>query len=122
MENSIETPLFLIPVLSGIIFILTGLLMYKFPPKSINSFYGYRTNNSMKNQERWDFAQKYSAVEMIKLASLLVLSGLFGFLIKLNEMAGMIIGLALMGLMVVVLFYKVEKAIKNKFGEKKKLA
>ncbi|WP_452232535.1 SdpI family protein [Lacinutrix sp. MEBiC02595] len=49
------------PALVGIIFILTGIIMQLFPPKKINPLYGYRTRNSMKNQNNWDFAQKYAA-------------------------------------------------------------
>jgi len=47
-----DNPLFLIPSTSGLIFILAGFIMLKFPPKKINSLYGYRTSSSMKNQER----------------------------------------------------------------------
>lgn len=37
------------------------LLIFKiFPPKSINSWYGYRTLRSMKNKEQWRFAQNLS--------------------------------------------------------------
>ena len=40
---------------------MTGLgrMFMKKPPKKINGFYGYRTSRSMKNQETWDFAQRY---------------------------------------------------------------
>ena len=44
--------IFLIPVLM----ILVGIIMFKYPPKKINFFVGYRTVNSMKNKERWDFS------------------------------------------------------------------
>ena len=47
--------IFLIPVLM----ILVGIIMFKYPPKKINFFVGYRTVNSMKNKERWDFSNKY---------------------------------------------------------------
>ena len=48
-------------LLVPIILVIVGLIMYKFPPKKINFFVGYRTNNSMKNDENWEFANKYSA-------------------------------------------------------------
>ncbi|OMP32016.1 SdpI family protein [Mangrovimonas sp. DI 80] len=50
----VDNPLFLIPASSGTIFVLLGLIMLKFPPKTINPIYGYKTGSSMKNQERWD--------------------------------------------------------------------
>ena len=36
-----------------------GLLFLKKPPKKVNGWYGYRTSRSMKNQDTWDFAQRY---------------------------------------------------------------
>ncbi|WP_291152585.1 SdpI family protein [Flavobacterium sp. UBA7680] len=50
-------------LISFIIMILFKL----FPPKNINSWYGYRTNNSKKTKSKWDFAQKYSATLSLKL-------------------------------------------------------
>jgi len=114
----IENPLFLIPVMTGLIFVIAGFVMLKFPPKEINGLYGYRTKSSMKNQERWDFAQNYSAKEMVKLGLVLTLTGLFGFLFEPQEMLGMIIGLALMFLMMILLIIRVESAIKKTFKEK----
>jgi len=62
-----------IPALVGIIFIITGIIMQVFPPKKINSLYGYRTNRSMQNQKKWDFSQKYSAKLLTILGIALVL-------------------------------------------------
>ena len=45
-----NNPLFLIPALTGFIFIVAGFIQYKFPPKNINAFYGYRTNRSMRDK------------------------------------------------------------------------
>ena len=36
-----------------------GFLLEKYPPKSINWAYGYRTRRSCKNKETWAFAQVY---------------------------------------------------------------
>lgn len=49
----------------GIIFLIAGFIFKILPPKKINSIYGYRTNISMKNQDTWNVAQKYSANSMI---------------------------------------------------------
>ena len=110
-----ENPLFLIPVLTGLIFIIVGFIMLCFPPKRINMLYGYRTKSSMKNQEVWDFTQKYSAKEMMKLGFLLAMSGLIGLVYQPNLKIAMIIGIGLMILIVIVLLIRVELAIKNKF-------
>ncbi|MDA0357304.1 MAG: SdpI family protein [Bacteroidetes bacterium] len=119
MNLPFDNPLFLIPSTSGLIFMLAGFIMLKFPPKKINSLYGYRTRSSMKNQERWDFSQKYSAIAMIKLAAILTLSSIIGLIYNPDGELRMFLGLGLMILMVVVLLIRVEKAIKNKFGNEK---
>ncbi len=45
----------------GVGLALGGLAMLCFPPKHINSFYGYRTSRSCKSQRNWDFAQRHCA-------------------------------------------------------------
>ena len=47
--------LFIIPML----ILLVGYFMYKYPPKKINWFIGYRTRKSMKNEEDWKCANQY---------------------------------------------------------------
>lgn len=42
-----------------VVMIVCGALMKFRPPKKINRYTGYRTKNSMKSQENWDFAQQY---------------------------------------------------------------
>jgi len=99
--------------LVGFIFIVTGLVLKFFPPKKINSFYGYRMPSSMKNQEVWDFAQIYAANRMV-LAGVkcLTLGFLKWFIGNANEI---IISIGLVILLVVIMIYEVEKAIKQKF-------
>ena len=67
--------IFLIPVLM----ILVGIIMFKNPPKKINFFVGYRSVNSMKDKEIWDFSNKYCGklFTIIGLILLIVTSLLF---------------------------------------------
>jgi len=104
------------PFFLGIIFLLLGLLLYFFPPKKINIIYGYKTSNSMKSQERWDFAQKFSAVKMIQsgLATLILSLLLFFFHFKENNFV-------VYAVLIIIVFYIIfftEKAIKSKFDSK----
>jgi len=107
--------LLVVPLLSGAIFILAGLVMFVFPPKRINGLYGYRTSSSMKSQERWDFAQKYSPIEMMKFGGILMITSFLGLIIEPNGNTPTIIGLGLMIAMIVVLVVRVEKTIKKRF-------
>jgi len=109
--------LLLIPVLTGPIFMVMAIIMKKFPPRQINGLYGYRTSSSMKSQDRWDFAQTYSANEMIKLGFLLVLTSPLGLAMNLSQLSGIALGLGLMIVMVVLFVLRTERAIQRKFGK-----
>jgi len=71
----------------------------------------------MKSQERWNFAQAYSANEMIKLGSLLLVTSFLGLALNLDEEIEIAIGLSMMIMMVALLFVRTEKAIQQKFGK-----
>jgi uncharacterized membrane protein len=118
LNNMFENPLINITFFGGLIFILAGFIMYKFPPKNINSLYGYRTSSSMENQEKWDFAQNYSSKEMMKLGFFLLISCLLSLITNFDNLTNMFLGLGLMILIVIILLLRVEKAIKIKFSGK----
>jgi uncharacterized membrane protein len=64
--------LFLISSSFGLIFLIAGVIQFKFPPKKINDLYGYRTKRSMKNIEIWNYAQKYSSKILIIYGSIYI--------------------------------------------------
>lgn len=108
-------PLFLIPALTGPILILTGFILKKYPPREINSLYGYRTKSSMKTQDRWDFAQQFSSKEMMALGGILTLSCILGIFIQPSEIIGTAIGIGFMLLVFILLMIRTERAIKSTF-------
>lgn len=109
-------PMIIVPLSVGLIFIIMGWITLKFPPKKINHLYGYRTKSSMKSQERWNFAQSYSAKEMIKWGALYGLTALFGFLpLFKGALISTIVAMSTLILLVVLLFNRTEKAIAQKF-------
>ena len=109
--------LLLIPLFTGPIFIITGFILYKFPPKKINALYGYRTANSMKDQLHWDFAQQFSAKEMMIGGFLLSLTSFFGLFLEFPEFIEVIVGFVLMFLFITILFTRTEKALKTHFSK-----
>jgi uncharacterized membrane protein len=111
-----QHPLFIIPSLTGWIFIITGAFMIKSPPKRINSLYG--TLNSMKSQERWDFAQIYSAKVMVKWGGTLVLISLLGTINIINPIVRLVIGIGLL-IGTIPILRGTEKAMKDRFGDDK---
>ena len=57
------------PAMPGIFFLLLGMLVTRFPPKSLNHFYGYRTPRSMRSQDAWAEANQYAPALMIRLGT-----------------------------------------------------
>jgi len=114
---NLTNPLFIIPALTGPAFLIIGALMLIFPPKNINSLYGYRTSNSMKSQERWDFAQIFSAKEMIKAGAILLLTTIASLFYTPDEIVGTILGVSLMLAVVILLVVKTERAIAKRFDK-----
>jgi uncharacterized membrane protein len=112
-------PPVLIIGLSGVIFVVTGFIILRYPPRKINIFYGYRSVSSMKTQERWDFAQKFSAKELIRGGLfLLVISVMLYFLeIRGNENVALIASLVFITLTAAYMIFRTEKSIRKKFGK-----
>ncbi len=54
---------------NGLLF-LFSVIFYFFPPKKINSLYGYRTNKSMKNEEVWHFANTFFNKTLLQYAAI----------------------------------------------------
>jgi hypothetical protein len=71
----------------------------------------------MKSQERWDFAQRHSAKEMIRAGLLMVPVGLFGGWLPLKPVmlafASIPVTLVFFGIMV----FRTEAALKANFGK-----
>ncbi len=108
--------LFVITAGYGIISMIAGFIMYRFPTKKINDLYGYRTASSMKNQQQWEFAQQYSSKEMMKVGVINMLFSVIGLGIHIPDTFSMILGLGIMILSVVILFLRTEGAIKKRFN------
>ena len=99
----------------GLVFLLAGFIMHKWPPKKINGLYGYRTGSSMRSQERWDFAQAYAAGQMIRCGVAMTVTGVLMALFSIKEGVIMAVGMALLIMLTLYLIYSTEAAIKKKF-------
>jgi len=100
-------------LLSGLTFIIAGGIMYFFPPKKVNSLYGYRTARSMKNQKNWDFAQIYGAKALCVLGLVFILISFTRTLLPFDNDQHALFGMFLLIIGVVIMFLISEKAIKK---------
>jgi len=113
------TDILLLPFLCGIVFMTAGFIQFKFPPKKINSIYGYRTKLSMKSQRNWDFAQRYSAKLMMISGLILLLFSLSGWFYNPGSEYDVIIGMILLILAVIILLTLTQTELKR-FEEEQK--
>ena len=70
--NSFWLYMLICDLLIPAVMLIFGIRFGKNPPKKINSFFGYRTSRSMRNQETWDCAHRYLGKLWKLLAPMLV--------------------------------------------------
>lgn len=106
-----------LPLLCGTFFLLTALLLKWFPPRKMNSLYGYRTSASMQSPEHWHFAQGYSTARMFEAAVLLLLLGSAYEFVPLTLQTRTGIGIAALLAVTIYIIVRTEYALKRKFPQ-----
>jgi uncharacterized membrane protein len=101
-------PLFIV----GFVFAVAAFIILKFPPKKINSIYGYRTSRSMKNQENWDLAQRFSSQLMLKQGLIMLVLALILAVLPIPIEVATLISLLLLLTSVINLFVQTERRLK----------
>ena len=110
-------PIFITLITTCPFFIIIGWVMLKFPPKSSNMTYGYRTKQSRSSVDKWNFSQPYSAIQFIKSGLIGCCLSMVALFFKISEGPGVAIGLGLVFILTAYPIYKTEKALKQKFGK-----
>ncbi len=113
--NDIADRVGIVPFLTGIVFIIAALILMRFPPKEINYLYGYRTPASMKNQQAWDFSQRFSAVRMFWIGIALLAFSFLNPLIGISQDQSLFLGIGFMIAGCIYMIVVTEKAIKKNF-------
>ena len=108
----------LLQFMIGPLLLLLSIVFKLFPPKKINYLYGYRTKRSMKNQETWDEANRYSPNLMILVSIITtLLQGIFYF--TLNPKNAGAIATWVMVVLLLLIFPLTENHLKKMFNDKK---
>ena len=90
--------------------LIIGFIFKKFPPKKINSIYGYRTSSSMKNKKVWDYAQIIGANSFIVLG---LIFGIFGGVFYLLDFEQYIVEMVIFILGFILMMIYDEKSIRD---------
>jgi uncharacterized membrane protein len=67
-----------ISLVFGLVTLAFGIIPKIVRPKEINSWYGYRTDMSKKNQDTWDEGNRYSTTQYIIAGIILLILGKLG--------------------------------------------
>lgn len=63
-------------LLAGLVFLIMGYFIRRFPPKSIKTWYGYRSFYSTQNIDTWNAANAHAAYISRKIGILLLVFGI----------------------------------------------
>ena len=96
---------------------IVGLIFNMFPPKKINSFYGYRTTNSRRNLDTWKVANSYAAILMTIQGLVLAVIGLLTTFFNDNKAIETALGIGLMFSSFIILVVATEKHLNKLFDQ-----
>ncbi len=101
----------------GCFFLLNAGVMYLYPPKKVNHFYGYRTNLSTSSRETWEFAQEQCVAQMGKGGLVMILLSMSGYFLKphIGDLTG---GVIISALSIAYIFRNIETSLKTQFKGK----
>ena len=108
-----QSDIFVIDGLCSLVFLIVFFIGYRFPPKKINTIYGYRTSRAMKNQEYWDFAQSFSSVQFLKSTVVLLFVSIVGLYTSFSDNLDTTLAFVFLLAAIAYPIYKTEKALKE---------
>ncbi len=116
--------MFICDIITPVLMILAGYLMWRHPPQKINGFFGYRTSRSMQHMEAWKFAHHHCGKLWWRLGWITLFPSVFILILTYGKAMETIslIGLLLMSLQLVVLIcsiFPTENALKKEFPNDK---
>lgn len=68
----------------GLLLLIFGIVYKLFPPKNVNSFYGFRTEKSQNSKEVWDEANIYCAKKIMEIGVFLTILGAINLIVLPN--------------------------------------
>lgn len=93
-------------------FLLFGWIFFRYPPKKINDWYGYRSKRAMRSQDAWDVANRLSPKLMMGLGAIFLLLAWLPWQ-GLSEGLGLAIVMGIMTLGIAGMMYLTEAELKD---------
>ncbi len=114
--------MFVFDLLIPALMIISGKMMWKHPPKTINGIIGYRTARSMKNRDTWKYAHDYCGRLWWKIGWVLLLPSViihFPFYNRSEDTIGTVGGIlcAIQCVCLIIPIFFTERALKRNFTD-----
>ena len=114
--------MFVFDLLIPALMIISGKMMWKHPPKTINGIIGYRTARSMKNRDTWKYAHDYCGRLWWKIGWVLLLPSViihFPFYNHSEDTIGTVGGIlcAIQCVCLIIPIFFTERALKRNFTD-----
>ncbi|HTN07185.1 SdpI family protein [Agriterribacter sp.] len=110
-------PFTIVTGVTGCTLIVMSMITLFYPPKKINSTYGYRTKASMRNPQTWEEANRYSSKLMLLCGGILTATALLSFFIPSLSQTGIITGIILTFLFSLLPIPLTERHLKKLFDK-----
>ncbi|MBT2572397.1 SdpI family protein [Bacillus sp. ISL-51] len=105
--------------IGGMLMAVAGILAKCFPPRSINSVYGYRTRRSMSNGRQWQEGNRFSASLMIILGLFAAAAGVASDrFISINQPFSLILQITYLAAACALTIVMTERSLKSMGGER----
>ena len=111
------SPFIYVLTTNGVLFLIS-IIFWKFPPKKINSLYGYRTPKAMLNQQIWDFANTTFNQTFLKYSGFSLIAALLLAAIATSELTWQ--PMVFVVLSIIVSIIKTEKSLSSNFTDEGK--
>lgn len=110
-------PFTIITLVTGCTLIVMSTITLLYPPKNINTGYGYRTKASMRNRQTWEEANRYSSKLMLLFGIALATIGLLSYFVSLLSRTGIITATTLTFLFSLLPIPLTERRLKKLFDK-----
>lgn len=111
------SPIIYVLTTNGLLFLLS-IIFWKFPPKKINKFYGYRTFKAIQNLDIWNFANTIFNKNLLLYSGISFLGAMLLATISVAEITWQPMVLAMLSIIVSII--KTERALNDHFTEEGK--
>ena len=103
-----------VTIIVGLILVFCSIIIYVYPPKFNNQFYGIRTRWTLKNEIVWDEGQKLFAVSIFAMGFIFLFLGYFKIFEKEHDFLFVLILLLLWRISKIIIHFMLAR----KFTEK----